>query len=369
MKPRFAVLLLIFATNLAWAFPCLPPDETLPDEEANSSPLRLIYAPIAYYSPETHLAYGAAGSMVFRISPGHGLNRPSSIGGVIIHTQRKQLKMVLSNNIYLNKAGVYIRSELAYLDYPDKFFGIGPDAAVDDEEVFTSRQFEFSLAVEKEVCCHFSMGARLQWDSWELTEVAADGMLESGQINGVGAGKVAGLGLLASWDNRDRFYSPTRGAWIRARVNFFERVLGGNYAFTHFTVDARTYLPVFGNHVLAFQGKVEFQAGDVPFQYLARFGGMYSMRGYYDGRFRDRDLVMAQLEYRMPLSGRWGLAAFCSGGTVGNRLSDLDFAKPLVAGGVGVRFVFDKKERIVLRMDVGFGKDSSGIYFSIYEAF
>jgi hypothetical protein len=31
--------------------------------------------------------------------------------------------------------------------------------------------------------------------------------------------------------------------------------------------------------------------------------------------------------------------------------------------------MFDKKERIQLRMDIGFGKDSSGFYFSIFEAF
>ncbi|MBN1197317.1 MAG: BamA/TamA family outer membrane protein [Candidatus Aminicenantes bacterium] len=338
-------------------------------QKVESAARRLIYSPIAFYSPETNLAYGAAGSLVFRISPGQGRNRPSSIGAVFIHTQRNQLQLAMTNDVYLNKAGLRILVKTAYLDYPDKFFGIGPQTRIDDEEIFTSRQFEFSLDVEKEVFAHFSMGARVQWDSWDLTEVVVGGQLENNNIPGIGSGQVAGMGLSASWDTRDRFYSPTRGSWLRLQADIFERVLGGDFAFSRFSLDARRYLRLFSNHVLALNGKVEMQAGDVPFQYLARFGGMYSMRGYFDGRFRDRDLVMAQMEYRMPLSRRWGVVAFGSAGTVAHRLNQLDLARPLLAGGVGLRFVFDKKEHIVLRMDLGFGKDSSGIYFSIYEAF
>ena len=38
--------------------------------------------------------------------------------------------------------------------------------------------------------------------------------------------------------------------------------------------------------------------------------------------------------------------------------------------GLGLRFLFNKQQKINLRMDIGFGSDGSrGIYFGIQEAF
>ena len=38
--------------------------------------------------------------------------------------------------------------------------------------------------------------------------------------------------------------------------------------------------------------------------------------------------------------------------------------------GAGLRYMFNKKQKINLRMDVGFGENgSSGVYFGIEEAF
>jgi hypothetical protein len=37
---------------------------------------------------------------------------------------------------------------------------------------------------------------------------------------------------------------------------------------------------------------------------------------------------------------------------------------------MGLRFLFNKKQKINLRMDLGFGQDgNSGVYFGIEEAF
>jgi len=37
--------------------------------------------------------------------------------------------------------------------------------------------------------------------------------------------------------------------------------------------------------------------------------------------------------------------------------------------GFGIRFRFDELEKVEVRMDVGFGKGTSGIYFDINQAF
>ncbi|HDP95003.1 MAG TPA: hypothetical protein ENN40_06550 [Candidatus Aminicenantes bacterium] len=337
--------------------------------QVESAALRLIYSPIAYYSPETDLAYGVAGSGIFRLSTKDGRNRPSSISALAIHTQRKQFQLQLETDLYLNRLGARIRAKISYLNYPDKFFGIGARTQTRDEEVYTSRSLGFCVSLEKLVWSALSLGVRAQYDTWDVVETLSGGLLDNGAYIGAGGGIVAGIGLIAIWDSRGRVYSPMSGTLVKAQADFFSRSLGADYGFSRFILDARKYLSLFRGHVVALQSRAELQSGEVPFNYLARFGGMYAMRGYYDGRFRDHNLVMAQAEYRMPLFRRVGLVGFVAAGTVAPTLGQLDLANPLLSGGAGVRFVFDKKEHIVLRMDVGFGKDSSGIYFSIYEAF
>jgi len=37
--------------------------------------------------------------------------------------------------------------------------------------------------------------------------------------------------------------------------------------------------------------------------------------------------------------------------------------------GFGFRYIFDKEERLTVRADFGFGKNTSGIYFAMQETF
>ncbi len=337
--------------------------------EVESKALRLIYSPIAYYSPETDLAYGVAGSGIFRLSPQDGRNRPSAVSALAVYTQRKQFQLELDTDLYLNSWGARIRAKVSYKDFPDRFFGIGSSTRPQDEEVFTSRSLGLCVSIEKLVWASLSLGILAHYDTWDITRIEDGGLLATQAYIGGRGGQVAGFGLAATWDTRGRVYSPLTGTLVTARADFYSRVFGSEYSFSHLIVDARKYLSPFRGHVLAVQSRLELESGDVPFSYLARFGGMNAMRGYYDGRFRDRNLVMAQVEYRMPLFSRFGLVGFAGVGTVAPTLGELDLLKPMFSGGAGLRFVFDKKEHIVIRMDVGFGRDSSGIYFSIYEAF
>jgi len=339
------------------------------EDRKEKSGLRLIYSPIAYFSPETNLAYGIAGSGIFRLDRGINNPKPSSISALLVHTRNKQLKMVATVDMYFNELGIRIRPEVTYQDYPDKFFGIGSDTLPEDEELYTSRKLEISVLLEKRIWRDLSFGIRFQRDNFDITETVSGGLLDSPDTIGITGGRVTGFGLNATWDSRDRLYSPSRGTLAKIRGDLFMRGLGGDYDFSHLIMDLRRYLTLSPGHVLALQCRMELESGEVPFSYLASFGGMYAMRGYYDGRFRDRNLLLSQVEYRMPLFGRIEGAAFAAAGTVAPRMSELDPLKPLIAGGFGLRFVYDRKEHIVIRMDVGFGKDSSGVYFSIYEAF
>ncbi|WP_239685843.1 hypothetical protein [Photobacterium swingsii] len=78
-------------------------------------------------------------------------------------------------------------------------------------------------------------------------------------------------------------------------------------------------------------------------------------------------MLLSQVEYRQPLSGRHGMVYWVGAGTLSNQLDELGQEKWLTTVGVGYRF--EIKERVNLRLDMGFGNGESGFYFAINEAF
>jgi hypothetical protein len=96
------------------------------------------------------------------------------------------------------------------------------------------------------------------------------------------------------------------------------------------------------------------------------------MRGYYLGRFRDRNLLAAQIEYRMlPVSfaKRWGATVFASTGLVYNQLQHIERDHFLVAGGAGIRFLLFPKKDVWIRADFALTNEGHGIYIFVGEAF
>ena len=134
------------------------------------------------------------------------------------------------------------------------------------------------------------------------------------------------------------------------------------------------YRPVNKRDVLAAQIFGQFSVGQPPFNQLSLLGGESLMRGYYLGRFRDRNQLAAQVEYRMlPLpftfTKRLGAAIFGSAGTVFNKFSTLSSRNIVWAGGAGIRFLVFPKKDIYSRLDLAFTKEGTGIYIFIGEAF
>jgi len=81
-------------------------------------------------------------------------------------------------------------------------------------------------------------------------------------------------------------------------------------------------------------------------------------------------MALLQLEYRLPVYWRFGLAAFVGLGDVFNDLRDLGFKHIKTSIGGGIRFALDRKERLVIRADIGFGTGGEmGFYFKAKEAF
>lgn len=117
-------------------------------------------------------------------------------------------------------------------------------------------------------------------------------------------------------------------------------------------------------------------SADVPFYLLYTLGGTgglktfrpdllggdgtnATLRGFRNFRFRDRDLVLMQAEYRIPVHKYVHTTVFVDAGQVAPRTSDL-FSDLRANTGFSVSVV--RKAKTLGRMDVGFG-GGEGVYF------
>lgn len=177
-----------------------------------------------------------------------------------------------------------------------------------------------------------------------------------------------GIGLKLQYDSRDNFTATTKGILTSIEQKFFPRFLGNHHAFSSTDFRFNFYTKMWKGSVLAGQYRMAISYGNVPWVMLPTFGGSYSMRGYYEGRYHDKCETDFTLEYRQHLWRRNGMVLWGGVGSVFPKLSKFDIHHLLPCYGIGYRW--ELKHQSNVRVDVGFGrKGEYNLTFSINEAF
>jgi outer membrane protein assembly factor BamA len=164
-------------------------------------------------------------------------------------------------------------------------------------------------------------------------------------------------------------YYPSRGSFCQVAGTQYPQWLGSDFDHANLTLDLRTYFGFGKRHVVALQALSMATRGDTPFQSLPALGGSEVMRGYYQGRYRDRYSAVLQSEYRVKVWWRFGATAFGSIGDVAHSPGDFRLDHFRYSAGLGVRFLISRQEGMNLRLDSAFGEDTSGFYITLGEAF
>lgn len=339
------------------------------DEISDPTKNRVIASPLFYYTPETNLAIGVVGSFLFRDPNARSSTPPSVVSPIFIYTLNKQFRAQVTGDIYLNREGFILRSEAKMEKYPDKFFGIGNDTMDENRESFTSKSFSMSFSLLKKLGRSLKVGLQYSFSHSDVGGWETSRQLAVKPILGSRGGLIAGPSFLLDLDTRDNVFYPSRGEFFEMSYSFLDRSVGSDFDFSLLRLNLRKYLPLFSSHVLAFQSLIQLESGEVPFYCLSQLGGQNILRGYYQGRFRDKNLAVLQAEYRLPILWKLGGVAFANVGQVADRLGHFAFGSLRYTLGAGLRYLFDKKEKIQIRADIGFSRDSTGFYFSIFEAF
>lgn len=366
MKKTVLCLALILSLGLP-AF--TSQDAESKEKSTNEKKAEWLAFPVLFYTPETKIAFGVGGMVSFRPSSGTKDIRPSSLGSFLIYTMNKQFRINVFPDFYLKDETYHIFGALSFNKFIDKFYGIGSQTVKEDEEIYSSRSTVFSVDVQRKVKSRLNVGIRYELNKTRLTEVEEGGRLALGNILGTEPGTASGLGLSLNWDSRNNIYTPSRGGFYQSTLTFFRKAFGSDYSFTQAIVDLRTYFSPLQRHVLALQAHGSLMAGDVPFYKLSLIGGPSLLRGYWQGRYRDKNMLVFQMEYRLPLWSRLGLAGFVGFGDIAAETGQFRLGSFKSSAGFGLRYLFNREEGITARMDVGFSQDSVGFYFSVNEAF
>jgi len=344
-------------------------DKSMQEDTVSQNGNGFIYFPIIFYTPETKMAGGAAFTYYYREKGAKPNIRPSTITPVIIYTQNKQIISQLSGDLYWKNETYNLLGEVGYSKFPDKFYGIGNNTSADDEENYTAVISTLNLLVRKKFRKGIYLGAKYEGSHYKFLETENDGLLKKRNILGKEGGLTSGVGITINYDTRDNIFYTSSGCLYSISATSFSKTVGSDYNFMKYKLDFRNYFLFSSKHIFAFQAYMNIIKGDPPFTALSLFGGENVMRGYYSGRFRDKSLAAIQMDYRSPMWWRFGLVGFIGFGDVANKLSDFELNQFKYSVGWGFRYVFDPKEKINLRLDFGYGEDSSGVYITIGEAF
>ncbi|VTM60249.1 outer membrane protein/protective antigen OMA87 [Klebsiella pneumoniae] len=168
----------------------------------------------------------------------------------------------------------------------------------------------------------------------------------------------SGASIDINWDDRDFVPNPRRGQYANLRYTHYAPGLGSDTRFEEFQLHYSHYHALSEKSVLAWEADGAFTQGEVPWSMMPLLGSDERMRGYYQGRYRDKNVVSGQLEYRRQLTWRHGIVAWAGAGTMGPSLSSLNNGRWLPSAGIGYRFEF--KPRVNVRLDYGIGNGSSG---------
>jgi len=368
MKYLLSIVLLFLVSQLsATTRLAFQPSHTVGDSTKNYS---FIVLPLIFSTPETSWGFGGATNVTFRFKGQKPTARPSQFQVGFAYTLNQQFLSYLPFQLFFKDEKYKFYGELGYYRFVYFFFGNGSETLEENEEKFNVNFPRVRLNGLYGINKKWFVGLRYWLDDYDIVGVEEGGLLDTDEsIIGREGGLLSGGGIVVNYDTRDHLFTPSKGILAELVLFANDKILGSDFNFQKLYLDVAAYFPMGKNKTFAAQIYTELTGGNPPFNQLSLLGGPKRMRGYLEGRFRDKQYLTTQVEYRFPLFWRFGMTAFATTGRVGPTIGDLFNDSWDYTYGLGLRVLLDDKARINLRIDAGFGRETSGFYLTIGEAF
>lgn len=319
-----------------------------------------------HYASDTKFGLGLVAAGLYRTDPNDSILPPSNVSLYGDVSSVGFYMLGVRGNHIAPKGRYRIDYHLYFYSFPADFWGIGYEMGDNDANKSDMKRWQAQAEVSFlfRVADNFYIGPMASYDYVIGKHIERPELLQGMDQHTWNVG--AGVSLV--YDNRDNLTNPHRGIYLNINQMFRPRFMGNDYAFstTAFRFDA--YQRLGKGTVLAEDIGANLNFGNPSWGMMAELGGTHSMRGYYEGRYRDKHSLEATVELRQHVWKRNGIVVWVGAGTIFPKFSALRSKQILPNAGVGYRWEF--KKNVNVRLDYGFGKsEQSGFLFNINEAF
>lgn len=319
-----------------------------------------------HYNTDTELGLGLVAAGLYHVSKADSLLPPSNVSLFSdVSTVGFYLLGIRGNHIMKHGAR-RVDYTVYFYSFPSAFWGIGYAAGDNDESY--SRMHRWQSRIKASYLFRLAPGLYLgpmaAFDFVKSTEVTRPELL-NGQPRVL---RSLGGGFSFVYDTRDVLTNAHRGMYLDISQLFCPRFMGNDYCYSNTTFNISGYRRLWRGSVLAADLRGAFNFGNPSWAMMALLGSSNSMRGYYEGRYRDKHKLECTVELRQHVWKRNGLVVWAGAGTVFPKFGDITMRSVLPNVGFGYRWEF--KKNVNVRLDYGFGKaGQKGFLFGINEAF
>ena len=336
-----------------------------PPELAEEDDDSFFVAPVPFRNDQLGWGLALWGAYLFRMDPKDTESPPSMVGAGGFFSENESWGAVAALKSYHDNDRFRLLLAGATGEVRYDFYGIGNDAGSEGSSLpFISTVDALYVEIQRAVAKGVFFGPTVSLANTQTDVDAGPAIPIRPDDDQLDATNLL-IGVIAQNDTRDSQFYPTQGHLLTGRARFADDGFGSDFTFQRYGGAVQSYHPVSEKSVLAWRAIAEYSGGDAPFFAL----NPYPMRGVDTGRYLDRFMGGAEIEYRYKFSQRFGAVAFGGVGAVADRPSELDDSDPLATIGAGLRIQLTKKHPIHYRIDVAAGPDSVLFYLSLGEAF
>lgn len=372
-------IVFLFVTNQSFAqkgiFKSKFVQSLLSSKKDSTKSASIIILPALAYAQETGVEYGLLSSYSFYADKTDSLIRSSSIGLIATLTSKKQSNLKLSTDYWTTNNTYHYLADIRYRNFPFNFYGIGDATSEKEKDFLTQKLFRINIEGEKLVAKNYYAGLNAKFEHYRYETTSNVNVFDPNTYIGARGGKYLALGVSQVYDTRNSNTYTTKGFYGRLKYAYAPDIWGGDdFSGSIIDLNLRSFFPFSKKIVLGLNSIYQSTIGqDVPFYLMPQLGNDEMMRGYYQGRFRDKNLLTLQSEIRYRVHPRIGLVAFASSGTV--YAKEIDLSRLKFAYGSGIRYFFSLEYDASLRLDYAIGEKrigeqrQSGFYISLGQAF
>lgn len=319
-----------------------------------------------HYSTDTKLGIGLVAAGLYRTAANDSLLPPSNVSIFgDVSTVGFYLLGIRGNHIF-PKNRYRLDYNLHFYSFPCYFWGIGYDMGNESSNKTKMNRWQAKIKTNFliKIIDNLYAGPMASYDFVKGKNLRRPELLDGKRMKTTNFG----AGWSVVYDSRDVLTNPHKGMYLSISQCFRPRFLGNKNVFTTTDFTTRGYTHVWKGCTLAAELNGMFNSGNPPWALMAMIGNSFSMRGYYEGRYRDKHKIEGQIELRQHVWKRNGVVTWLGAGNIFNKFSALKIKRTLPNYGIGYRWEF--KKDVNVRLDYGFGKSGqSGFIFQINEAF